>query len=290
MGDRSTIEWTDATWNPVTGCTHVSEGCRYCYAERVLPRTGQSFDKVVCHPDRLEAPLHWRKPRRIFVNSLSDLFHEDVPDEFIRTVFKVMGEARQHTFQVLTKRPERMRAYTQSLLDENDFPTLSGSTEEPFPWSNVWLGISCEDQKTADERIPLLLQTPAAVRFISAEPLLGPIDLSRIGGKSAMAYRMIGVEPRRLDWVIVGGESGPHARPMHPDWARSLRDQCFAVDVPFFFKQWGEWAPDEMLDSERGTTARSRQVDGIWMTRFGKKAAGRILDGRTWDELPKGVR
>ncbi|OGT55081.1 MAG: hypothetical protein A3E01_10110 [Gammaproteobacteria bacterium RIFCSPHIGHO2_12_FULL_63_22] len=288
MGDKSKIEWTDATWNPVTGCTHVSEGCRNCYAERVLPRTGQSFDKVVCHPDRLNAPLHWRKPRRIFVNSLSDLFHEDVPDEFIAKVFLTMLSAKRHTFQILTKRPQRMLELLEKPSSAFPLAMMVGDT---LP--NVWLGISCEDQQTADERIPLLLQTPAAVRFISAEPLLGKIDLSVIGGKSAVAYRMVRLEPRRLDWVIVGGESGPHARPMHPNWARRLRDQCQAAGVPFFFKQWGEWAEDPMLDCGRGDKSHSRQVasgglcNSIWMTRFGKKAAGRILDGRTWDEMPK---
>src|SRR3990167_3183573 len=196
MSTRTTIEWTDATWNPVTGCTHVSEGCRNCYAERVLPRTGQSFNKVVCHPDRLDAPLHWRKPSRIFVNSLSDLFHEDVPDEFIGKVFSRMNSSRQHIFQVLTKRPERMLQWFSRCGNGGGLGWITHNNTEPakayrgtgivlatsdrWPIPNVWLGISCEDQKTADERIPLLLQTPAAVRFISAEPLLGPIDLTEI--------------------------------------------------------------------------------------------------------------
>jgi protein gp37 len=228
MGTETKIEWTDATWNPVTGCTNVSEGCRNCYAERVLPRTGQSFDTVVCHPDRLDAPLHWRKPRRIFVNSLSDLFHEDVPREFIKSVVGVTVDCPQHTFQILTKRPQRMLEFCR---------------ECAFP-SNVWLGVSCEDQQTADERIPLLLQTPAAVRFISAEPLLGPIDARRYlpviaRPREAISEVAASRTPRndRLDWVICGGESGPHARPMHPTWARSIRDQCQAAGVPFFFKQ-----------------------------------------------------
>ena len=280
MSDHSKIEWTDSTWNPVTGCTRVSEGCRNCYAERVLPRTGQSFDKVVCHPDRLNVPLHWKKPRRIFVNSLSDLFHEDVPDEFIAKIFLTMLSAKQHTFQILTKRPRRMLDLLEKPSSAFPLAMMVGDT---LP--NVWLGVSCEDQRTADERIPLLLQTPAAVRFISAEPLLGPIDLSHIGGKSAVAYRMVAKEPRRLNWVIVGGESGPGARPMHPDWARSLRDQCQAAGVPFFFKQWGEFSPTvKVVDTEKHLSVDQFLKDG--MVKVGKKVAGRMLDGRTWDETP----
>ena len=297
MGANTKIEWTDATWNPVTGCTHVSEGCRNCYAERVLPRTGQSFDKVVCHPDRLDAPLHWKRPIRIFVNSLSDLFHEDVPDEFIAKVFLTMISAKRHTFQILTKRPRRML----DLLEKPSaaFP-LAMMVGDVLP--NVWLGVSCEDQHTADERALLLSQTPAAVRFISAEPLLGPISLKGYIGELWFCNKcgfvgestqdgkgfhdrcnyFAGKQRPLLDWVIVGGESGPMARPMHPDWARSLRDQCQAAGVPFFFKQCGEWREEPNMPDEHAHVFS----DGTRMGRPGKKAAGRMLDGRTWDEMP----
>ena len=239
------IEWTDETWNPVTGCTKVSPGCDHCYAERVTERFHGpgSFERVVLHPDRLDKPLRWRKPRKVFVNSMSDLFHEQVPDTFIGLVWQVMAETPQHTYQILTKRHARMRSFL------NRWP-------DPLP--NVWLGVSVEDQKWADIRIPALLDTPAAVRFLSCEPLLGAVSLTRWlhGG-----FGVAGPWPD-LDWVIVGGESGPGARPMRPDWARSLRDECEAADVPFLFKQWGGIRP---------------------------KAGGRELDGRTWDEYPEAV-
>jgi protein gp37 len=224
MGDRSAIEWTDATWNPVTGCSHVSEGCRHCYAEALSLRRGWSAkpwtarnaaENVVLHPDRLPQPLRWRQPRRVFVNSMSDLFHERIPAPFLDQVFAVMAQAARHTFQVLTKRPERMSEY----LTNRDYG------QQPLP--NVWLGVSVEDQAAVAERIPLLLQTPAAVRFISAEPLLGPLTLDLNG----------------IDWVIVGGESGIGFRRMRPEWATDIRDQCTAADVAFLFKQWGGVTP-----------------------------------------------
>jgi len=279
MADKSAIEWTDATWNPVRGCTRVSPGCGGpgkaggCYAERIAARfsgPGQPFEgfaerkggearwtgKVALIEDMLAVPLRWSKPRRIFVNSMSDLFHEHLPDGAIDQVFAMMALCPQHTFQVLTKRPERMRDYL--------------SDQDPMPLPNVWLGVSAEDQARADERIPLLLETPAAVRFVSCEPLLGPIDLINLDhtgaqrkdqahGISALwrAAAEIGLRTM-LDWVICGGESGPVARPMHPDWARSLRDQCQAAGVPFFFKQWG-----------------------------GKKRAGRLLDGVEHNAFPE---
>jgi protein gp37 len=264
MGDRSGIEWTDATWNPTSGCTKVSQGCKHCYAERVFPRayakSGRAFTDVAQHPDRLGQPLRWQRPRRIFVDSMSDLFHEAIPFDYIDSVFGVMALARQHTFQVLTKRPARMLEWFNQArsrpaivecacsamleatgilerrpFDRDEAMALAG---QGWPLPNVWLGVSVEDQATADERIPLLLATPATVRFLSMEPLLGPVDVFPYIRKT------IG-DPLSspLDWVIVGGESGPKARPMHPDWARSLRDQCAAAGVPFFFKQWGEWRP-----------------------------------------------
>jgi protein gp37 len=312
MSDRSLIEWTDSTWNPVTGCTKVSAGCKNCYAERLAPRLGQDFSEIILHPDRLDAPLHWRKPRRIFVNSLSDLFHEDVPDDFIANVFSRMNSARQHIFQVLTKRPERMLRWFSRCGNGGGLGWITHNNTEPvkayrgtgiivgtsdrWPLPNVWLGISCEDQQTADERILLLIQTPAAVRFISAEPLLGPIKLTAISdhtcpkpaSRNALERQTCSSMPM-LDWVIVGGESGPGARPMHPNWARSLRDQCQAAGVPFFFKQWGEWCPvvkqGEWWRGQNNDQYPDQRIDGF--VRPGKHAAGRILDGRTWDEMPK---
>lgn len=255
MGDTK-ISWTDKTWNPVSGCSHVSEGCRNCYAERLslrykhtnLPWTAQNAaENVVLHPERLEQPLHWRKPCRVFVNSMSDLFHEQVPEDFIFEIFSIMRDADRHIFQVLTKRPQRMvdvvRKYYQDLgrvADVFGLPNLE-------PLSNVWLGVSVEDQRTADERIPLLLQTPAAVRFLSCEPLLGPITFRPQASSmqevvKAYFYGQEGYygEPAMLNgihWVIVGGESGPHFREMDLDWARYIRDQCIAEDVAFWFKQ-----------------------------------------------------
>lgn len=290
MGDKSKIEWTDATWNPVTGCTKVSQGCKHCYAERLFPRvygprikdpstwgpngSGRQFSDVRCHPERLDQPLHWRRPRRVFVNSMSDLFHEDVPDQFIKEVWATMANARQHTFQVLTKRPERMR----DLLTDPTWKLWLG-----IPNGNAWLGVSIEDQPTADERIPLLLQTPAAVRFVSYEPALGPVDFLDYLPDTHDGHPDSRGEPW-LDWVIAGGESGPKARPAHPDWFRSVRDQCQAAGVAFLFKQWGEWAPWIPMPSPREPRCHVFD-DGARVWRWGKKASGRELDGRTWDEF-----
>ncbi|MDJ0403930.1 phage Gp37/Gp68 family protein [Rhodococcus erythropolis] len=319
MSDKTGIEWTDATWNPVTGCTKVSPGCDNCYAETFSERfrgtPGHYFEggfDIQLRPDKLDQPLRWKRPRRIFVNSMSDLFHKDVPDEYIAKVFAVMALAPQHTFQILTKRHARMR----SLLNAGDFQTavaehmLAMTDEErlpdvgdPLPLPNVWLGVSTEDQKWADLRIPALLETPAAVRFISAEPLLGPINLEMLAGKT-LGWNALDDESiahPALDWVIVGGESGRNARPMHPAWATSLRDQCAHAEVPFLFKQWGEWVPGILDFGSRtgkvGIGFRSAPyVDGrYWgefasMSRVGKKSAGRELDGRTWDEYPGEIR
>jgi protein gp37 len=307
MGDGSAIEWTDATWNPVTGCTKVSPGCDHCYAETIAGRFAGTkaypagFD-VTLRPDRLEQPLRWRRPRRIFVNSMSDLFHSHVSADYIAQVFAVMAMTQRHTFQVLIKRPGRMC----SLLGSWDFRimvydhivAIAGGVEhdEVWPLPNVWLGTSVESQKWADVRIPLLLDTPAAVRFLSCEPLLGKVLLCRCDGAQYEVSRhpfLISPEcplhgTTRLDWVIVGGESGPHARPMHPAWARGLRDQCTVTTIPYFFKQWGEWAS---CDVETQTAGRALvQLDGhpdAWMVRVGKGAAGRELDGCSWDQFPK---
>ncbi|HSH41626.1 MAG TPA: phage Gp37/Gp68 family protein [Arenicellales bacterium] len=315
MSDKSHIEWTEATWNPVTGCTKVSQGCKHCYAERDWKRLaanptarayfGRKFTDVQCHPERLDQPLRWRNPRRIFVNSMSDLFHEDVPKNFIDRVFAVMALSPQHTFQVLTKRPERMREYLGhggtcipiGVRQAAEIMGLHDPGPMPIALPNVWLGVSVEDQTSADERIPPLLETPAAVRFLSCEPLLGPINLCELPGASGIgrgldALSNAGVDPGALiphavDWVIAGGESGPRARPMHPDWVRSLRDQCQAAGVPFFFKQWGEWAPDCIHDGPAcAETPRPSPGKPGCMFRCGKKRAGRQLDGRIWDEAP----
>jgi len=279
------IEWTDETWNPVTGCTKVSQGCKNCYAERLAPKVfaGQKiplgpwpeagfrprvFTDVLCHPERLDAPLHWKKPRRVFVNSMSDLFHEDVPDEFIDRVFAVMALSQgdlgwfrfgrdyaaegdppngRHTFQILTKRPGRMLEYIKHadigrIIDISNEFVMFQDFDYAWTWPlpNVWLGVSVEDQDTADERIQLLLQTPAAVRFVSYEPALAAIDFAR----SCAAYRFIDRDGavccgmlRNLDWLIAGSESGPKARLADVAWYRSVRDQCAATGVAFFMKQ-----------------------------------------------------
>jgi protein gp37 len=290
MSDQTGIEWTDATWNPVTGCTKVSAGCDHCYAATFAERwrgvPGHHFTTgfdLTLRPGKLALPLTWRRPRRIFVNSMSDLFHDDIPDAYIARVFAVMALAPQHTFQVLTKRHARMRALLSSasfahLVAEQgrehhvgcalDWLRVAAMFDGPLP--NVWVGVSVEDQRWADIRIPALLGTPAAVRFLSCEPLLGPVDLSRwlgiehyesFGWGEEMFASLAGrVGPASgLHWVIAGGESGAGARPMHPDWVRELREQCQAAGVAFLFKQWGGRTP---------------------------KAGGRELDGRTWTEFP----
>jgi len=267
MADTTKIEWTDATWNPITGCTLVSGGCRHCYAARLaatrlrhhpsragLARINAAGEakftgEVRLNEQWLDQPLRWRNPRRIFVCAHGDLFHENVPDEWIDRVFTVMALARRHTFQCLTKRPERARAY----LASEDREDKVRHPRRGWPLPNVWLGASVEDQATADRRIPDLLATPAAVRFLSMEPLLGPVQIDRVreqtGGEHVNALTGItkgfltDYHGAHLDWVIVGGESGPGARPMHPDWARSLRDRCRAAGVAFFLKQMARRAP-----------------------------------------------
>lgn len=338
------IEWTDTTWNPVSGCTRASAGCDNCYAVTMTKRLeamGQAkyaglvnigknhFNGVVkCHEEALTLPLGWKKPQKIFVNSMSDLFHPEVPFEFIDKVFAIMALSPQHTFQILTKRPERMAEYlnghpglTRPQLVGIEAARMNDGFEGiEWPLPNVWLGVSVEDQRAADERIPHLLRIPAAVRFLSCEPLLGPVDLRRLsvrpgrfidcltcdyhdGVGSVIAGPPSGTGP--IDWVICGGESGPNARPMHPDWARSLRDQCQAAGVPFFFKQWGEYHPRLMHgvwpDTRTGCCDNLPSVhiheDGYVhrigdrgtptnMKRVGKKRAGRLLDGKEWNEFP----
>lgn len=279
MPGKTKIEWATDTWNPVTGCDRVSPGCDHCYALDMAgrlklmgskgyqndgdPRTSGPGFALTLQPDRLDQPLRWTKPRKIFVNSMSDLFHEEVPDDFIRQVFDVMGKAEQHTFQVLTKRPRRLPRL---------FRDLDGRTT-PIPvHPNVWMGTSIENDKYTF-RARHLRETPAAVRFLSCEPLLGPLPTLNLDG---------------IDWVIVGGESGPKARPMHPDWARDIRDRCVEADVPFLFKQWGEWRPfQEDDDPTKGQLFNGDGTDSLAsIIRVGKHHAGRELDGRTWDEYP----
>lgn len=326
------IEWTDTVWNPVTGCSKVSEGCRNCYAfalhdmrhkafregKKLPQQYAKPFNEIQLFSVRLEQPLKWRKPRRIFVNSMADLFHDDVPFDFIDQVFAVMALCQQHTFQILTKRPKRMLEYFAvnetrwdkladiapymeqwGWISPEDAANIAppGSTLPKWPrWPlpNVWLGTSVENQKEADERIPLLLETPAAVRFLSCEPLLGPVDLEFTAQYEHPDNEGYGVTAiKGLDWVIVGGESGPNARPMHPDWAEGLRDQCEEYGVPFFFKQWGEWAPvHELRCNEPGIKGKPwyNFDPDTALCRIGKERAGRVLDGQEWNEFPGGER
>jgi len=306
VGDSTKIEWTDATWNPVTGCAKVSQGCKHCYAERDWARLvhlpayhGRAFADVACHPKRLDQPLIWRRPRRIFVNSMSDLFHPAVPFEFIEQVHEVIRESERHTFQILTKRPGRMLEFWKWRKE-----VYLANAYTSTPPRNAWYGVSVEDQATADERIPLLLQTPAAVRWISAEPLLGPVSVGQYLSRTNMpGLSMLPgfADPLPgIDWVVAGGESGPKARPTHPDWLRSLRDQCKAAGVPFLFKQWGEWiSADQDECPVRGPARRWMWADGApwhWQDgqramplfcRVGKTAAGRLLDGVLHDDYPE---
>lgn len=238
MAAKTAIEWTNATWNPVTGCTKISAGCDRCYAERIAERfrgvVGHPFENgfdLTLRPERVGQPLRWRRPRMIFVNSMSDLFHKGVPREFVDDVFEVMEHAHWHVFQVLTKRSSRMRDYVSARYLNTKAP------------AHIWMGVSVEDG-TKLSRVEHLRDTAAQVRFLSLEPLIGPIRSLDLG---------------RIHWAIVGGESGPGARPIHPDWVRQIRDRCLACGVPFFFKQWGGLTPS---------------------------AGGRRLDGREWNQWP----
>lgn len=304
MADRTGIEWTDSTWNPIVGCSVVSPGCTNCYAMRLAgtrlrnhpSRAGLTIDskagpvwngEVKLYEPALDQPLRWRRPRRIFVCAHGDLFHESVPDEWIDRVFAIMALTPQHTFQVLTKRAKRMRQYVLDVAAQERICTLGitlGSNRKVnpniiiriptwiahWPLCNIWLGVSVEDQARADERIPDLLATPAAKRFISAEPLLGPVDLMSIDLPDGDTYikPLTGTEGESgeqwpgLDWVICGSESGPGARPCDIDWVRSLRDQCSESGVAFFWKQHVE---------------------------NGRKLSTPELDGRTWTEFPQTI-
>lgn len=332
MSALSKIEWTDRTWNPVRGCSLVSAGCKNCYAMKQAHRfsgQGQPYmglTKMTSHgpvwtgtvalvEPALNEPAHWKKPARVFVNSMSDLFHDNVTDDFIAQVWKRMAWNQRHTFQVLTKRPARMLDWlsqhgTDSVFFGEEAEYQESLESHGWPVRNVWLGVSVEDQETARERIPILLHTPAAVRWLSCEPLLGPIDLSpwlELGGLDTDR----GLSNPGIDWVVCGGESGPGARPMHPEWARSLRDQCKAAGVPFFFKQWGDWGDGDSIEStglakhgwweddrlDGGATRHEwpgPTINGIEICsqrptvyHVGKKAAGRFLDGITHDAYPQ---
>lgn len=352
MSALSPIEWTDRTWNPLAAfltrdltvmaggkpklipagtrgwfCTKCSAGCANCYAEVINLRLGNGLEYAVRNLKEvdfrlvnLEAPLRWRKPYRVFVNSMTDLFHESVPDALIDQVFAVMALAPRQTFQVLTKRAKRMREYLSNLekvaadwasnpkclkktfnatdvlnlralkpIGRGGAPAAIGHSMWPLP--NVHLGVSVEDQKAANERIPELLATPAAVLFLSCEPLLGPVNLLSV---ESTAWPQLKGRPALwdIDWVIVGGESGRKARPMCLDWARSLRDQCVTAKIPFLFKQWGAWAPFEAWRSGKHKLHSfcSDRGGPYAMQLVGKKRAGRLLDGREWNEMPSSPR
>lgn len=350
MADKTKIEWSDATWNVITGCSPVSPGCANCYAAQLAgtrlkhhpSRKGLTKEvngrpvwtgEVRFNEEWLTLPLRWKKPRRIFVCAHGDIFHSNVPDGWLDKIFAVMVLASQHTFQVLTKRPDRMRSYIKSItqgrrdaLIARAVFDVTGSVHAAFSVGlllrrqvidNVWLGVTAENQEQANKRIPLLLQTPAAKRFVSIEPILSEVNLRRLHPEN-FAYDLDSLDQENnqdtyyeqvaLDWVICGGESGPNARPMHPDWVRSLRDQCQEAGTPFFFKQWGEWIPypqmqeQDKRDAEmsapgylmgvKGGTPTKLDIDCFWREgiceffRVGKKAAGRLLDGREYQEMP----
>lgn len=342
MGDNSGIEWTHirrrdgtllrgATWNVVTGCTKVSAGCKYCYAEREWGRFskaeatrffGRPFTDVQCHEDLLTLPLRWRAPRGIFVNPRGDLFHELVPFDFIDRIFTVMAMSTRHVFQVLTKRPERMLEYFRThAVDGRHIGSIAASLSRPrdavmavpaWPLPNVWLGVSIENQDTADARIPVLLKVPTAIRWVSAEPLLGAVSLEawlprRLRRDRARTVPSVGHDDSLIQWLVVGGESGPSARPMNPQWVRQLRDQCQTANVAFHFKQWGEWSPTKPRSYAQLTHRKWSHESFAWdsfgrvynpvnppeghfpsvmVYRVGKRSAGRLLDGVSWDSYP----
>ena len=364
MKHNTAIEWTHIpgyrgeTWNPIVGCSIASKGCTNCYAMRFAnnrldgnpktPHYAGTTEKVNGNPvwtgkvalaseKTLLKPLSWREPRSIFVNSMGDLFHEDVPDEWIDQVFAIAALCPQHIFIILTKRAERMQKYCKALGKSQSKKRIDQAIESigiqkaffyhlgDIGWQlpNVWLGVSTEDQATADERIPYLLSTPAAVRFVSCEPLLSNItleylhsqiydcEIDALNGTHGIV-RPHGGKSNKLDWVIAGGESGQNARPMHPDWARSLRDQCQAANVPFFFKQWGEWvdradqSASVKVITNDGATFEYEMEDlaaaystygpsSVWdsrtiISRVGKKKAGHLLDGVEHFNWPECVK
>ncbi|MCJ7543666.1 MAG: phage Gp37/Gp68 family protein [Phycisphaerae bacterium] len=300
------IEWAKKVWNPVTGCTPVSRGCDHCYARRFARRLAGRFGYPyrrpfwpTVHADRISAPLRWRQGQIVFVDSMGDLFHPTLwgwraPGRwdtwhYLLEIAHTMRLARQHRFIILTKRAEVMADLWPRVLSKLN-------VQGPLP--NVWLGVSVEDQATAEDRIPLLLQVPAAIRVVSIEPMLGPVKLRHdwLGytkatgnfrtheGRRQVEMAFDSSTPR-IDWVICGGETGPGARPMHPDWVRKVRDDCAAAGVPFFFKSWGEFAPRERATEIYGPDYDPEKI--VLMASVGKRRAGRILDGRTHDEVPE---
>lgn len=305
MSQKTKIEWTESTWNPVSGCDKISAGCANCYAEKMAKRLQamgtkgyKNGFKVTLHPDRLSEPTNRKKPTMYFVCSMGDLFHDDVPFEFIDKILHTIIQTPQHTFQILTKRPERMQEYFNSFYSAME---LCDREFAPYKWwdylidgviPNLWLGVTAENQEQADNRIPILLGIPATKRFVSIEPMLSKIDLTKLekdmsdgtyygykmNGLTGIGYEYIpesSCEQKwaKLDWVICGGETGANARPLHPNWVRSLRDQCQEANVPFFFKQWGEW----IYNNFNGE---------LLPDRVGKKQAGHLLDGIEYREIP----
>lgn len=342
MGDKSKIAWCDATINPCYGCSPVSPACDHCYAARLADRMAHNVavcqyyegltdrgaqwtGRVNLFPGQMEQALRWRRPRRIFLGSMTDLFHEAVPDEFLDQIFACVALAPRHTFLVLTKRPERMRRYFTRFSRQHHTQVLERAAMAMFgedaanaagnaldgvlseghnvgwPMRNLWLGVTAEDQKRADERVPILLDTPAVQRFVSVEPMLGKIDLTAIAHPEAYDAEVGLLDALRgmtcdddpthpaLDWIICGGESGPGARPMHLEWVRSLRDQCQGARVPFFLKQMGEYAPcpaGKCKEVDPACKILNEQF-GSSMCRVGKRTAGRLLDGVEWNEFPE---
>ena len=341
MADGTKIEWTDATWNPIrarnlkTGkvgwhCEHVTPGCEGCYAEGINKRLGSGLPfkpghredvEIFLDEKMLDLPYRWRKPRMIFPLSMTDMFAPFITDHMRRVMFEVMRNTPHHAYQVLTKRPDEMRRFVRSLEAPGQWATWLSA----WPIPNIWLGVSCEDQQRADERVPILLDTPAAVRWVSAEPLLGPIDFANQCNGHYFFDALRGVrwhEPgasdwpcpsekytKGLDWIVAGGESGARARPMHPDWARAIRDQCAAAGVAFHFKQWGNWVP---IDQSTAVDEAGWRGRGNWMlldregdldipdhrwpdeaagevavVEMHKARAGRLLDGVTYDGYPE---
>jgi protein gp37 len=321
---KTKIEWTEYSYNPIVGCTKCSIGCEQCYALRMAVRlahnpklpnetrekyastvrkVGSKWEwsgQVALFPERLEQPLRWKKPRMVFVCSMSDWLHPDVPFSYAAKMLAVMSLARQHTFQLLTKRTDRLAPFFRWATGGDGTPLFT------WPLPNVWLGVTAENQATADERVPLLLQCPAAVRFVSCEPLLRTVDLTEYMGANSYDWWSengpIYPGQQALSWVIAGGESGPGARPMHPDWARSLRDQAQVAGVPFFFKQHGAWLHESQLAPANKELLQDappwanwhyeearthRWPDGSISYRVGKKAASHLLDGREWNEMPE---
>ncbi|WP_051294911.1 DUF5131 family protein [Maridesulfovibrio bastinii] len=356
----SNIEWTQQTWNPTIGCSKKSAGCENCYAERMAyrmscnPKAPEGYQSVITDgkwngktglvESALTIPLKRKKPTVYFVGSMTDLFHKSVKNYWLDEIFAVMGSCPQHRFILLTKRPERMQEYCSSRREEirqnyvyrQSFQVLKAAEEKGvdlplWPLPNVLLGVTAENQEQADKRIPILLDTPAAARFVSIEPMLGAVDLTPwdecdqcgVMRKDFDSYNEVGkawdgwqcfnhYNPNGgcdgtfkgvLDWVICGGESGPNARPMHPDWVSSLRDQCSSAGTPFFFKQWGESVDDLNRQARanvkgafwmlpNGTTGKVQpEPKGcVWMNRVGKHAAGNLLNGQTWEQYPQILR